>query len=144
MSKMEKIIKMNADLLAARKAGKDGILAKNLLSTLKGQYELDIKGSSPEGNETLEKIVKKMIKSAEQVGTEDALAEIAILKVYMPQMLSEEETRALVVMTMADNIKLVESNNIGALMGMVMKSGKKVDGKMVKNIIAEEINEIQA
>lgn len=139
---MEKVIKLNAELLAARK--EKNVLVKNLLSTFKGAYELETKGSSPEGNETIEAIAKKMIKSAEQVGTEDAKAEIEILKGYMPQMLSEEETRGLVVGILVENEALVSANNIGALMGKVMKSGAKVDAKIVKSIIVEEINEIQA
>jgi len=139
---MEKINKLNADLLTARK--EKNTLAKNLLSTFKGEYESMIKGTSPEGDATIEAIAKKMVKSAEQIGSEDALAEIEILKGYLPQILSEDETRKLVIKTMTDNNNLVEANNVGGLMGMVMKSGAKVDGKLVKSLIIEELHDIQA
>jgi uncharacterized protein YqeY len=139
---MEKVNKLNTDLLTARK--EKNTLAKNLLSTFKGEYESQIKTGAKEGDETIEAIAKKMTKSAEQVGTDEAKQEIEILKSYLPQMLSEDETRSLVLRVLVENEALVSANNIGALMGMVMKTGAKVDPKSVKGIIAEEINEIQA
>lgn len=139
---MEKVEKLNADLLLARK-NKD-ILAKNLLSTFKGEYESQIKTGADEGDATIESIAKKLTKSAEQVGTDEAKAEIEILKGFLPQMLSESETRDLVLKVMVDNGPLVDKRNVGALMGMVMKTGAKVDPKTVMPILNGELSNLSA
>lgn len=139
---MGKIERMNKALLEARKT--KNLVAKNLLLTLKGEYETTIKSGGKEGDETLEAIAKKMVKSANQVGTDVAKEEITILSEYLPQLLSEEATRDLVLKVMVDNGPLVDKRNIGGLMGQVMKLGHKVDPKLVGGILNGELKDLDA
>ncbi|MCO4760244.1 MAG: GatB/YqeY domain-containing protein [Myxococcales bacterium] len=64
-------------------------------------------------------------------------AEIAVLQRWMPQLLSEDETRAIVAGVIADN-GLAGAKMMGRGMGLVMKSHKgKVDANLVKKLMLE-------
>ena len=128
---MTKLDTLNKELLEARKAKND--LVKNLLLTFKGEYENAVKTGSNPGDELVEKIAKKMIKSAEAIGTEDAKMEIEVLNNYMPQMLSEDEVRSIV----SDIVSSKPGLNVGAYMGQIMKTGKAIDPKMAMAILNE-------
>lgn len=88
---MSKLDKINADFLEARKT--NNTVVKNLLSTFKGEYENQSKSGLSDGDELVHTIAKKMIKSAEQVGTDVAMQEIEILKGYLPIMVSIEQIK---------------------------------------------------
>lgn len=67
----------------------------------------------------------------------DKLAyEIEYLARWLPQQLSEAETRDLVVRAIADT-GATEAKDLGRVMGAVMKSGAEVDGGLVNRLTRE-------
>ncbi len=64
-------------------------------------------------------------------------AEIAVIEGYLPEKLSEEETRAVVV-SKIEELALTSPQELGKLMKAVMADHKgSVDGKLVQGIAAE-------
>lgn len=96
---------------------------------------------------TIETYVKRMTKAraefeaAGERGKEqvDKLSfEIDYLSAYLPQKLGPEETRALVVTTIAD-LGAADPADRGKVIGAVMRSGQELDGSLVASIVAEEL-----
>lgn len=144
---MEKIKTVEQKLLQARLA-KDNI-AKNLLVTLKGEYENAIKNGEVAEDALVEKLAKKMIKNAELVGTDEAKQEITILKEFLPAQLSEVELKAIVqkiVESNTDKVEAFKSGNkgmIGAFIGLVNKeTSGSADGKLVGKLVQEVLQTV--
>ena len=85
---MSKIEDVKKDLLDARKSGNS--LQKNLLSTFIGEYDNQAKGGA-DGDELVHAIARKMIKSAETIGTDEAKQEIKILQGYLPVLATKQQ-----------------------------------------------------
>ena len=83
------LTQLKKDLLFARK--NNDTLAKNLLSTLIGQIESDLKSGGADEDKLTESVIRKFIKSAKTLGTTEANEEIEILEAYLPQSASKEE-----------------------------------------------------
>ena len=66
--------------------------------------------------------------------------EIEYLSQFLPQQLSEDETRDLVRATIAD-LGVDDSSRSGQVIGAVMKSGAAVDGATVSRLVREELGE---
>ena len=64
--------------------------------------------------------------------------EIDYLSQYLPQQLSEDETRDLVRATVAD-LGVDDPSRSGQVIGAVMKSGAAVDGATVSRLVREEL-----
>lgn len=139
--------KIAIDLTSAMKAGEE--LHRDTLRMLKaevmkeevaGQVRREL--ADPE----IVKIVKKMIKqrydSAEQFAkggrAEDSqkeLAEIEILKVYLPAQMSEEQIAEIVAKKKAE-LGVADKSKMGQLIGAVMKEvGDSADGNVVKKAV---------
>ena len=59
------------------------------------------------------------------------------MKIYLPEILSEEESRELVISTI-EEISASDISQMGQVMSMVMKKGKgKVDGTLANKIVRE-------
>ena len=116
-----------------------------LLSELK---EKSIEKKEDLTNDESIKIIKTLVKqrkeSAEvytKAGRKDLakkeLNELEILKIYLPEILSEEESRELVISTI-EEISANDISQMGQVMSMVMKKGKgKVDGTLANKIVRE-------
>lgn len=138
---MEKIELLNESFIKARK--EKNSVASALFSTFRGEYDTAVKNGKSLGNDTVEKIAKKMTENAKVVGTTDAMTEIELLKPFMPEQFGEERIRTIVKEVAdanpdkANNYKL---GSKGAFMGMVMKyvSGK-ADASLVTKIIEETL-----
>ncbi len=64
-------------------------------------------------------------------------SEIALIEIYLPAQLSEDETRALVVAKVAE-LELTTKSQLGQLMKAVMAEHRgEVDGKTVQRLAAE-------
>jgi uncharacterized protein YqeY len=96
---------------------------------------------------TIEAYVKRMAKArtefeaAGERGREQAdklSFEIDYLSAYLPDKLGEEETRALVVATIAE-LGAEEPGDRGKVIGAVMRSGEELDGSLVARLVAEEL-----
>ena len=58
------------------------------------------------------------------------------MKIYLPEILSEEESRELVISTI-EEISASDISQMGQVMSMVMKKGKgKVDGTLANEIVS--------
>lgn len=84
---------------------------------------------------------KETIAEYEKAGKGEAAAkeaaELAIIESYLPEQMSEEETRALVQSTISE-LGITEKRDMGKLIGNVMaKSGGKADGGVVAKIANE-------
>ena len=64
--------------------------------------------------------------------------EIDYLGRWLPQPLSMDETRELVRVTIAE-LDTVNAQQVGRVMGAIMKSGANVDGGVVSRIVREEL-----
>ena len=139
---MEKIQLLNESFIKARK--EKNSVASALFSTFRGEYDTAVKNNKPSGNETVERIAKKMTENAKVVGTPDALMEIELLKPFMPEQFGEDRIKAIVKEVAeanpdkANNYKL---GNKGAFMGMVMK---QVSGKADASVVTKMIEETLA
>ena len=138
---MNKLELLNSKLMEARKAGSEGTVAKNLLVTMKGMFENKSKenGTKVSDDIVIERIAKGLIKSANETGTEDAMAEIVILNEFVPQMLSEVEIRRIV----SNVISETPGKPFGFYMGSLMKN-RRIDGKVAKEILNELITSQQS
>jgi uncharacterized protein YqeY len=96
---------------------------------------------------TIESYVKKMDKARleyEAAGARgrdnaDKLAyEIAYLDRWLPDKLDEEQTRALVLQTIAE-LGADDPKMTGRVIGQVMRSGQEVDGALVNRLVREEL-----
>ena len=116
-----------------------------LLSALK---EKSIEKKDDLTNDESIKIIKTLVKQRKESaevytkgGREDLAkkeqSELEILKIYLPEILSEEESRELVISTI-EEISANDISQMGQVMSMVMKKGKgMVDGTLANKIVRE-------
>ena len=123
--------KINADFLEAFKA-KD-MEKKNFLGLLKGEIQTDEGRGTVTTNETVISILRKMEKSLKQTNSEESLGELKYLEPYLPQLMSEDQIRVIII-----NYKANGLTQMGQIMGQFNKEHKGLaDNKLVTTIIAE-------
>lgn len=139
--------KLQDDLKTAMKSGetltRDSL--RMVLAAIKNK-RIETGKDLEEGEElaVLQKEVKKRQDSAEQYTAasrpelaEIELAEIAVLKGYLPAALSEDEVASIVRETIA-SLGLTSKKDMGQVMKTVMAAHKgKVDGKLVQRFAGE-------
>lgn len=145
---MSFINKIKTDMYSAMKEG-DKPRSTVLRSVLAKLKDTEINKKEKVSEKQSKAIIKTMIKQRKESvdlylkGGREELAniekkEIKILETYMPKMMGAEETKELVLKIIKDH-GLTEINDIGKLMGLVMKNGEdKIDGK-VANKFAQEL-----
>jgi Asp-tRNA(Asn)/Glu-tRNA(Gln) amidotransferase B subunit len=143
---MDKLTKLNQDLLAAFKAGDS--IKKNLLRTLKGEAESASKKGETLDDRLVERTAKKFIKSIESLEVIDEVGqrELDILREYLPDTLSRGDLRTMVQSVLKENpdkVSQYASGNkgvVGFFVGSVMKTSEgKADAKIAKEIIENEL-----
>ncbi len=142
--------KLAADLKAAMKE-KDK-LKKDVITMIRSdikQWEVD-KRQDVKDEEVLE-IVAKQVKQRkdsiwdfEKSGRDDLVdanrREIEILQDYLPEQLSEDELRAIVV-DAVEKVQPESKSDMGKIMGIVMPQVKgRGDGKTVNKLVMQELN----
>lgn len=138
---MNKLTLLNEEFIKARK--EKNAIASALFSTFRGEYDTAIKNGKPEGNDTIEKIAKKMNENAKLINNDEAKIEMELLKPFLPEMMNEEQVRLVVLEVV--NLNPDKANNYklgskGAITGMIMKQiAGKADASMVNKIIEETI-----
>ena len=144
--------RLSADFKEALKTRNE--IRKNTVNMARAaikQYEVDNREELDE-NGIIELLAKqvKMRKDAladfEKAGRTDLLdvykAEMDILSTYLPEQLSDDEIKQIVLETAQEMKVTVEKKTMGKLMGAVMQKVKgKADGKAVKRIVEELIKE---
>ena len=107
---MELLEKIDSDFINAFKSMQ--IDKKNFLGVIRGEIQTQKgKGIEPT-NENVIKIIKKIEKSLIEVGTEEAKLELTYLEPYLPKMLSEEETKQILM----DFVTTESNKNLGTIM----------------------------
>jgi uncharacterized protein YqeY len=133
----EQLRKMSTDALkAGDKATRQrlsGVLAKFIEEEKTGQFQ---GWTEDKERDVVARYVKFLEGAIAEMGDRplaaDYRAEVALLKQFLPQMLDEAGTRALI------EPLLGQCKGIGQLMGLVMKEHKgKVDAALVKRIAGE-------
>jgi hypothetical protein len=130
----------------------DNIIAKNLISTFKGELESVIKMlKNPSDSDKVKsfnslalKFLKnlntlkevKESKGASESEINDLDQEIYIMSIFAPEMISDSE-----ILSRLKNMELEKLPNIGARMGKAMKSlADLADGNDVKRLVLEHYN----
>jgi hypothetical protein len=144
---MRMLSKLQDDMKQAMKAG-DALTRDTLrlvITDLK-KKELDLARELKPEEElaTLHKCVKSREDSVAQydaAGRKDLAdrerAEIGVIRRYLPEMLSEDETRTIVQQTIA-RLGLSSRKDLGAVMKAVLADHKgKIDGKLVQKLAGE-------
>jgi uncharacterized protein YqeY len=131
---MELLEKLDSDFINAFKSKQ--IDKKNFLGVIRGEIQTQKgKGIEPT-NENVIKIIKKIEKSLIEVGTEEAKLELTYLEPYLPKMLSEEETKQILM----DFVTTESNKNLGTIMKYFNENYKGiVDNKIVQQLAKQII-----
>lgn len=126
---MELLEKIDSDFINAFKSKQ--IDKKNFLGVIRGEIQTQKgKGIEPT-NENVIKIIKKIEKSLIEVGTEESKLELTYLEPYLPKMLSEEETKQILM----DFVTTESNKNLGTIMKYFNENYKGVvDNKLVQQL----------
>jgi hypothetical protein len=140
------IEQLQADLLNARKTREP--IATSLLTALVGEAAMVGKnaGNRASTDDETMAMVRKFLKNAEETSGRLATAgkdtavvneEIAILKAYIPQQLSDDELRAAISDILADSA----GANMGAIMKILKEAhGGLYDGRRANELIKEMLS----
>jgi uncharacterized protein YqeY len=125
--------KISADYMTAFKS--KNVVAKNLLSVIKGEIQTQEKNTGVEtlSDEEVTKILNKTVKSLKETidkGGETSKVELEIIEGYLPKQLSREDIVAKVT-----ELKVAGITNIGQIMKEF--STLPVDRKIVSEVIKE-------
>ena len=137
------------DLKNSMKSG-DNIIRGVLRMLFSDIKNVEINERKEINDEKIIEIIKKNIKSRKDSieqytkGNREDLAnqeknELEILEKYMPEQMSEDEVRKIVVNIISKS-EAVSASDFGKIMGAVMKEiGNKADGNLVGGIVKEEL-----
>ena len=125
-------------------------VAKDFYSTFMGEVEKEAKDAQVEPtNAMVEQIAKKMLKNIKYniktytekgIDTSKEDAELAIVSEYIPQVLSEDQTREAVSKAISD-ASVTTMQEQGKVMGALKKEyGNKIDMKLVSQIVREVLS----
>lgn len=125
-------------------------IAKSLFSTFKGAVENELKSSTKLESDIIMAIAKKYTENAKIVGTDEALAEIELLKPFLPEEMSNEDYIMIATKVINDNpiiINEINSGNktkLGVLVGAFMKESKLLHSgvSINANIVKETFNKM--
>lgn len=121
--------RINKDYLSAFKAGDKE--RKTLLGVIKGEIQNEDLRTG--GNADVESIIKKMEKSLKQTNSAQSLAELEMLKDYLPEMMDESTIHRIISAYKANGL-----SNMGQMMSTFNKEYKgKADNNLVVQIIKE-------
>jgi uncharacterized protein YqeY len=123
--------RINADFMSAFKNKETE--KKTFLGVVKGEIQNEEGRGTVTTDESVITILRKMEKSLKQTNTEESLGELKYLEPYLPQLMSEEQIRVIVIGYKASGL-----NNAGQILGQFSKEHKGLaDMKVVANIITE-------
>ena len=140
---------IKGDLKISMKSGDD--ITRDVLRMLFSDIKnIEINERKEIGDEKVIEIIKKNIKSRKDSieqytkgNREDLVSqeekELKILEKYMPEQMSEDEIRK-IVLEIINKSEAVNTSDFGRIMGAVMKEvGGNVDGNVVSKIVREEL-----
>lgn len=149
--------KLNTDLKEAMRA-RDKVRLRTIRSLRAAVLDKEIaerkEGHAELSNETVMAVIQKQAKQRrdaleqyEKAGREDLAViereELAVIKGYLPEQLSEDDVRREVQAVVAD-VKAESMKDMGRVMGPVMQRLKgKADGRMVQSVVRQELQKPQ-
>jgi uncharacterized protein YqeY len=148
---MSLLVKLTEDMKNSMRAGdpdRTGMV-RLLLSSLKNeQIKVGHELSDEEALKVLQRESKQRKDAAELyrgAGRDDLLAkeeyELTVVAEYLPQLLNEDETRALVDKAIADLGGEVTQQQMGAVISAVrQQGGASVDGALVAKLVRERLS----
>lgn len=112
---------------------------KNILRVIKAEISREEGGLKDLDDTAVIKLIKKNIKSLDEIGDEGALAEKAVLEVYLPQQMSEAEiTKALEEIIASTGASSMQ--DMGKVMGAFnAKYAGLADGGTVSGIVKAKL-----
>jgi len=149
--------RFHEDIKEAMLSGDDRV--RDTLRMVEGMVsnkEIDLRSQGKSlDNEVVESILVSAVKQRREsvlqyrAGSRDDLvakeeAEIAILERYLPDPISEEQIRRIVV-SVGEHMGAVGMKDMGRMMGLVMveaKKGGSVDGSLVRRIVQEYLQSL--
>ena len=128
---------INSDIKAAMKAKDD--VKKNILRVIKAEISRVEAGLKDLDDTEVIKLIKKNIKSLEELGTQEAMAEKAVLESYMPQQMTalqiESAITEIIAQTGASSMK-----DMGKVMGAFNgKYAGQADGSIVSSVVKSKL-----
>jgi uncharacterized protein len=134
---------INADFMSAYK--EKNFIKKNFLGVLRGAIQTQEGKNIESTDENVLKLIKSMEKGLKEnidyrikvnLPITDEEIELSYLEPYIPKLMSEEEIREAVRLTILEST----NTNIGYIMGMFVKTYKgNADNTLVLKIIKEEL-----
>jgi hypothetical protein len=119
-------------------------LAKSLYDTLLGEIQLKESRGEMQTDDSITKIVFKMIESCELMakhGNSNALVEVELCKALLPPMMSKADIIAVINADSEFVAKVINAENrmklMGELKAMLAKSGKQYNGKDASEALKE-------
>lgn len=128
---------ITSDIKAAMKAKDD--VKKNILRVIKAEISRVEAGLKDLDDTEVIKLIKKNIKSLEELGTQEAMAEKAVLESYMPQQMTalqiESAITEIIAQTGASSMK-----DMGKVMGAFNgKYAGQADGSIVSSVVKSKL-----
>lgn len=143
MTVSQQLIQDMKDAMRAREAMQLESI-RFILSKVKN-FEIDKPNREPATDDEIQQIVRKLVKDTQEAiaqyqtgGRQDLVdsetAKIAVYKNYLPQQLSDDEVRALIISAKTANPDLAQ----GPLIGQVLKAAQgKTDGATIGRLLRE-------
>jgi len=128
---------ITSDIKTAMKAKDD--VKKNILRVIKAEISRVEAGLKDLDDTEVIKLIKKNIKSLEELGTQEAMAEKAVLESYMPQQMTalqiESAITEIIAQTGASSMK-----DMGKVMGAFNgKYAGQADGSIVSSVVKSKL-----
>lgn len=120
-------------------------IAKSLYDTILGEIELKESRGEIQTDESITKIILKMIESCELMakhGNVNATVEVELCKSLLPPMMTKADIRAIIEADFEFVAKVINAENRMKLMGelkqLLAKSGKQYNGKDASEVLLNE------
>ena len=148
--------KIEQDLITALKAKEPRLSILRMLKSAIKNAEIEKRTKSGAGedvsltDEEVMALLRRQVKQLEEAAAdfqkggradlvEKTQAEVAVIKTYLPQGMSDAELQALVDSTLRE-LGEVSIKDLGKIMGLIMKkAGGKADGNKVREMVSKKL-----
>lgn len=128
--------KIQGDIKVAMKAREAGALKKELLKVVLAEFSRVEDASKQLTDAEYQAIIKKMVKSLKEVGTDKSNQEIKILEEYLPTELAIDVIESEIKKLIDEGV-----NNMGQIMGHFKKNFEgQYDGKVVSTAAKQALS----
>lgn len=130
--------RITLELKEAMKSGNS--IKKNLLRVVLSEIDRSIDKNITLQDSDVEKVIIKMTKSAETIGSDESIEEINILSEFLPKAMSLKETE-IIVLNLINKLNITSMKDMGKIMGSITKEyGNRLDKKLVSQIIKDKVS----